>query len=375
MRAFWILFLPAAVYQVLAIVAALNHLRRRFIVRRGASGPQPPVSVLKPLRGLDPNTAEAFASQAAQNYPEFELLFGVADDADPAITEVLRLKERFPDVQIRLLVGHDALANGKVAVLSNLAKHARYPVWVVNDSDIKVTPGYLSEVAGPLADPSVGLVTCLYRAKAHTLPACWEALGVATDFMPSTLVAQLIGVREFGLGSTLAFRARDLEQAGGFAAIGDYLADDYQLAKRITELGKPALLSTYTVETSLGDATWYGGWQHQLRWARTIRASKGGGYSGLPMAHAGLWILLAFLTGAQGVALGLLGLRLLSALLGGWIVLGSNLVAGLFWLAPVWDLYSFAIWVASYAGREVRWRDGALQIDQQGRILKNEQRR
>ncbi len=125
-------------------------------------------------------------------------------------------------------------------------------------------------------------MTCPYRARAHTLAAAWESLGIAVDFMPSALVAPLVGVREFGLGSTLAFRAADLERAGGFAAIAEYLADDYQLAKRITALGKRAVLSTYTVETSLGEATWSGIWQHQLRWARTIRLSKGGGYAGLP---------------------------------------------------------------------------------------------
>ncbi len=185
-------------------------------------------------------------------------------------------------------------------------------------------PTYLSRVIEPLRDPRSALVTCLYRARAHTLPALWESLGIATDFMPSTLVAQLIGVREFGLGSTLAFRAADLERAGGFTAIGDYLADDYQLAKHITGQGKRALLSTYTVETSIGEPTWLGGWQHQLRWGRTIRASKGGGYAGLPLTHAGLWILLAFAAGAPGVAFALFALRMLSAVLGGCAVLGSR---------------------------------------------------
>jgi len=362
-------FLPAFAYQALAIVAALNHLRRRYRQRKLPELFQPPVSILKPLRGLDPNTLEAFVSQASVHYPEFELLFGVADPNDPAIPDVLRLQRQFPHTQIQLLIGHASLPNGKVGVLANLAKHARYPIWVVNDSDIRVTPEYLSRVVEPLREASVGLVTCLYKARAHTLPALWESLGVATDFMPSTLVAQLIGVREFGLGSTLAFRAADLERAGGFAAIGNYLADDYQLAKRITGQGKRALLSTYTVETSLGDATWLGSWEHQLRWARTIRASKGKGYAGLPVTHAGVWILLAFALSAKGLALGLLTLRILSAALGGCAVLESTAIAGIFWLAPVWDLYSFAVWLASYRGRDVRWRDRVLRIDRQGRIL------
>ncbi len=246
--------------------------------------------------------------------------------------------------------------------------NAKHAIWVINDSDIKVTPEYLSAVVAPLQDSSTGIVTCLYRARAHTAPALWESLGVATDFMPSTLVAQLIGVREFGLGSTLAFHASDLARAGGFAAIGDYLADDYQLAKHITRLGKKALLSTYTVETALGDATWKGSWQHQLRWARTIRACKGGGYAGLPITHAGVWVALAIASGALAPALVLLALRMLSALISSLWVLGSSQATALFWLAPAWDLYSFSIWLASYSGREVRWRDRVLSIDAQGKI-------
>ena len=371
MNRFAVIFLPALIYQTLAIIAGLNHLRRRYLfARQPKTSFRPAVSVLKPLRGLDPNTFEAFISQASQNYPEFELLFGVADNADPVIPEVRRLQAIFPEVPIRLLIGSEPLANGKAGVLANLARHARYSIWVINDSDIKVTDRYLPEIITPLSKPSISLVTCLYRARAHSLSALWEALGIATDFMPSTLVAQLIGVREFGLGSTLAFHSADLERVGGFEAIGDYLADDYQLAKRVTGFGKRAWLSTYTVETSLGDTSWRGGFQHQLRWARTIRASKGGGYAGLPITHTGIWILVALASGFKAIGFTLLAVRLLTALLSSWLVLESLQSASIFWLAPVLDLYSFAVWLASYAGREVRWRDRVMSIDRQGRILR-----
>ncbi len=262
----------------------------------------------------------------------------------------------------------DAL-NGKVGLLMELNRRARYPLRVVNDSDIKVGSNYLATVTAPLADPNVGVVTCLYRVKAHNLAAAWEALGIMTDFMPSTMVAQIVGVREFGLGSTLAFRAEDLEKTGGFAAFADYIADDYQLAKQITSLGKRVVLSTYVVETTLGDATWRGVWRHQLRWARTIRLSKGAAYAGLPITQAGFWAVIALLFGAQPLAWLLVGSRILSALFAG-LVLKSALAAELCWLAPLWDLYSFAIWLASYAGRTVRWRDRQLTIGPNGRILK-----
>ncbi len=367
MHLFWIVFLPAAVYQLLAIVAALGHLAKRLRPTAHAKF-CPGVSVLKPLYGIDPDTHNAFVSQIQQDYPEFEILFGARDENDPAASEVRRLRQEFPRAPVRLIIGAEPVPNGKVGVLMNLAPHARYPIWVVNDSDIKVGPDYLSRVVAPLADPSIGVVTCPYRARAHTLAAAWESLGIATDFMPSTLVAQQVGVREFGFGSTLAFRAGDLECAGGFAALAGHLADDYQLARRITALGKRALLSTYTVETSLGDATWSGVWQHQLRWARTIRFSKGRGYAGLPLTHAGLWALAAILTGAWWPAFLLLVLRCVSALLTGGFILQSRLAATCCWLAPVWDLYAFSVWAASYGGRTVRWRSRVFSIGSDGRI-------
>lgn len=368
MHLFWLVFLPAIAYQVAAIIAALRHLSKRAAFRPVQPDFSPGVSVLKPLRGIDPNTYSAFVSQIQQNYPNFEVLFGAHEEDDPAAQEVRRLQQQFPEAPIRLFIGGEPTPNGKIGVLMNLAQQARNSIWVINDSDIKVTADYLSQVVAPLADPSIGIVTCLYRAQAHTLAAAWESVGIATDFMPSTLVAQLIGVREFGLGSTLAFRAADLERSGGFAAVADYLADDYQVAKRITSLGKRAVLSTYTVETSLGDATWSGIWQHQLRWARTIRLSKGGGYAGLPITHAGLWAVIAIAFGAWPAAALLLLLRCVSACLTAVFVLQSRLAATFCWLAPVWDLYAFCIWVACYGGRTVCWRERVLSIDADGRI-------
>jgi ceramide glucosyltransferase len=368
-RRFWVIFLPAAVYQFLAIFAALRHLvRRRREQRNLSSRFCPGVSVLKPVYGLDPNTSQAFRSQIQQEYPQYELLFGIRRGDDPSAAEIRRLQAEFPDVPIRLVVGGADTPNGKAGVLMELARQARYPVQVVNDSDIKVTPAYLREVVAPLGDPSVGLVTCLYRATAGTVAGAWEALGIATDFMPSTLVAQLVGVREFGLGSTLAFRADDLEQAGGFGEVADYLADDYQIGKCIARLGKRVVVSTYTVETSVGDSTWAGIWRHQLRWARTIRFSKGAGYAGLPIAHAGLWITIALVTGAWVPAAILAATRIASAVLTGWFVLCSGIAGKFCWLAPVSDLYAFAVWLASYAGNQVRWRDQTLTIDREGRI-------
>ena len=198
------------------------------------------------------------------------MLFAARDAHDPAALEVARLQSKYPQAPVRFLQWRARNVESQSGLAGRTEQACAYPLRVVNDSDIKVDADYLATVTAPLADPQVGVVTCLYRVKAHNVQAAWEALGIMTDFMPSTMVAQLIGVREFGLGSTLAFRAEDLEKAGGFASSADYIADDYQLAKGITGLGKRVVLSTYVVETTLGDATWLGVWRHQLRWARTI---------------------------------------------------------------------------------------------------------
>ena len=364
----WLLFAPPAAYQLIAIAAGLRHLWRRARQRPACSSDLPGVSVLKPLRGIDPNTREAFVSQIRQRYPKFEVLFGVRDEEDPSVKVVRQLQGEYPDAAISLVIGAPDTPNGKVGSLLALSRQARYPIWVVNDSDIRVDPDYLRTVVAPLSDPTIGVVTCPYQAMAHTVPAAWESLGIATDFMPSILVAQLLGVREFGLGSTLAFRAEDLERVGGFAAIADYIADDYQLAKRITSLGKRAWLSTYVVETALGEASWSGVWFHQLRWARTIRASKGGGYAGLPITHAGVWAAALFGLRAPVPAILLLLLRIASAFLTGGVILRSPVAIRWCWITPMWDVYALAVWATSYMGREVRWRDRSLRINREGRI-------
>jgi ceramide glucosyltransferase len=360
----WLAFLPSLAYQLLSMAACLRQAFRKPYL----STFQPPVSILKPIRGLDPDMYSAFISQAQQNYPEFEILFGTADEADPAIPCIRQLQADYPAVPIHLHIGTEPAANAKVGVLSLLGRHARFPIWLVNDSDIRVTPAYLNEVVAPLKEAAVGLVTCLYRPAPYSAASSWEAFGIAIDFMPSTLVAPLVGVREFGLGSTLCFRAADFQAVGGFAAIRDYIADDYQLAKRIVHSGKRAYLSHYVVETSLGDSTWAGVWEHQLRWARTIRASKGPGFAGLPLTYTGVWIVAALYLHLWPVAAALFFLRVLAALASGWLVL--RLKRSVFWaaLAPLWDLYAFLVWLASYKSRQIRWRDRRLRISPDGRL-------
>ncbi len=363
----WILLVlayAAAAYQVLAIIAALSH-RGRPSLTGSATG----VSILKPVYGADPGFYEAIRSHAVQGFREFEILFGIADPKDAARGEIERLIREFPGVSIRLVVCSTEAPNRKAGVLMDLAREARYSILIVNDSDISVPPGYLSDVTAPLVDPEIGLVTCLYRAEAHDWPSRFEALAIATDFAPSTLVAPLFGVSEFGLGSTLAFRKTDLDAIGGFAAIAGYLADDYQLGRRLHQLGRKNILSHVVVSTRLSAGSWRSAWKHQLRWARTIRLSRGGGYLGLPITFATVWAIAAACGGLWWTAAALLAIRLAMALTCGWLVLGSADVWKYCYAIPMRDLWGVAVWAVGLFGKTVEWRGRRLQLDKQGRIL------
>lgn len=353
----------AAAYQLLAIAGALKHLAKED----PAPHTLPPVSILKPLRGLDPNLGEALRSHVLLDYPEYEVLIGLADPADPAAEEARRLAAEYPD-RVRLVRVSTPAPNGKVGALIDLAQAARHRLLLVNDSDIRVTPDYLRRLAGWIEDPEVGLVTCLYRAAARHWPGRWEALGIATDFAPSVLVAPFAGVVEFGLGSTLLFRREDLAAAGGFEALAGYLADDYQLGKRITRLGRKVVLARLAVETCLSGSSWAEVWRHQVRWARTIRVSRGA-YLGLPVTNASLWALAAFAAGAWWAGAGLLALRLASGLLSGWAVLKSPDVARYAAWMPLRDLWGFAVWIWGLWGDTVEWRGQRLRLTRDGRIL------
>lgn len=364
----WLLIVvvfAACAYQLVAITAVL----RQLFAGGAGSEFRPPVSVLKPVHGVDPRFDEAIRSHAAQDYPEFELLFGVNDPADPAIPYIKRLQAGFPSRRIELIVSRAAAGNPKVGVLADLARAARHPVWLVNDGDIRVPPDYLGRVAAPLADPMVGLVTCLYRARPETAPAWWEALGIAVDFAPSTLVAPLVGVREFGLGATLVFRAADWDEMGGFEEIRDYLADDYQLAKRLTTgLNRRAAMSEVIVDTGISYPNWHSLWKHQVRWARTIRVSRPGGYLGLPLTQAGLWAAVALAFGHPTLAFPLLAVRILMAAASGILLERSPVAAAGFLLAPLWDVWAFAVWLAGLAGREVEWRGERFRLTPGGKL-------
>ena len=360
--------LASAAYWVLAIMAAIGW-GRRFRLPRTASPPTAPVSILKPVHGRDPHFYEAIRSHALQDYPRYEILFGIGSADDPAADDIRRLIAEFPALDIRLIVTSTRMPNAKVGVLADLAAQARHPLLLINDSDITVAPDYLRQVTALLDQPHAGLVTCLYRAQSDNRPGRWEALGVATEFAPSVLVARMLGSVEFALGSTMLLRAEDLRRIGGFPSIGDYLADDYQLGRRIRALGLRVVFAPAIVETHLGGATWAEVWRHQLRWSRGIRVSRPGGYFGYLVTHATLWSVVAIAVGAWPAGVAALSIRLLAGIWVGWGVLRDpGTLRRAFWI-PFRDLWGFAIWLCGLAGNTVEWRGARIRLSPDGKIL------
>lgn len=363
----WLLFLLfgiAAAYQL----AALIGLARYSFPRSNRPDYTPGISILKPVRGLDDSLESALRSHAQLEYPRFEVLIGVESMDDPAVPVVQKIIAEHPDTAVRLLPCSTSKPNAKAGKLVDLERQASYDILLVNDSDITVPRHYLRHVVSPLSDVGIGLVTCPYRAIAGSWAGRWEALGIATDFIPSTLVAPMMGIKEFGLGSTLCFRRKDLQAIGGFDSIADYIADDYQLARRITGLGLRAYMSEVVVETHLNSPTWKQVWHHQVRWSRTIRVSRCDGHAGLPVTHAGLWSLVLGALGAWELAAVLWILRSFTGLCG---CLTLRYWPGVFLapIVPLWDVFAFLVWAAGLRGDKVVWRSGRMRLSPDGRII------
>lgn len=365
-------------YFIAALWAARSFMRRRPPVAEFAPG----VSILKPLKGFDPAMYEAFASHCRQQYAgEYELLFGVSDLNDPAVAAVERLKAEFPERNIRLIVCPEKLGmNGKIGNVIQLAAQARYDYLIVNDSDIHVSPRYLSRIMGGFAGTergkTVGMVTAPYRGSAHrTIGSKMEALGIATDFFPGVLTALLLdrGMR-FGLGSTLAVSREALAAAGGFEAVVDALADDYQLGARIHKAGYAVRLSREVVATSVPAYGLHDFFAHQLRWARAVRDSRKLGYLGMVVTFGLPWAVFNLIAAGFSLdSIALLSLtvaaRVTVALAAGVGILEDRQVLRDLWLLPLRDFCALWVWVWSFAGNSVTWR-GERFLLRDGKLVK-----
>lgn len=332
----------------------------------------PPVSILKPIKGVEADAYECLLSFVRQDYPDYEVLIGVLGPDDPAVGVAARLQREYPHL-VRLVVAEPIGYNNKVSILHALAAQARHPVLVVADSDMRVGPDYLRRVVSPLRDPSVALVTCAYVGdKAVTLTARLEALYMGATFLPMVMVARRYLNMRFATGATDAFRAADLERIGGFRALADYLADDFQLGYQLSANGGRVVLSDYIPRVVLGKTTFRDQWHREVRWARCNRVSR-------PLEYPALLVTLAVplalvLALAKGFAAPFLWILVASLLIRWWVAwqvsgyTGDEATRRNLGLLPLRDGLTAAVWVAGGIGRSIQWRGERYSLRPGGKL-------
>jgi ceramide glucosyltransferase len=362
------LLVGSLVYCVLTIVAAVRY--------RGVKPPplrdRVPISILKPLAGIDDGMEENLRTFFEQKYPDFEILFAVRTPDDPAISVVEPLRARYPGVASRLIVtGEPPYPNAKVYSLDRMLAAARHDLLVMSDSDIRVTPDMLAVIAAEFQDAKLGLATCPYRAvPGWSFWNTLEAVGLNTEFIGGVLVARMLDGMKFALGPTIAARRATLEGIGGFDAVKDFLAEDFVMGNLAAARGDGVILSSYVIEHHIGAHTLQANLRHRLRWNRSTRRSRPAGYVGqlftnpLPLAL----LLWAVRPEWWPVAAAAVFLRAAAGLATAGYVLHDPLTARLFLLVPLQDVLSFAMWLAGFFGNTILWRGRKYYLQPDGRF-------
>jgi len=365
--------LSSAVFLGLALLGVLRFradVRNQFSSIRD-DAQLPPVSVLKPVHGLEARLRENIESFFRQDYPDYEILFA-ADEADDAALEVVReVCGRYPHIRTRVLVTGTPWPNPVVYSFHCLAEAAAHDILVTTDSDVEVDPRYLREIVPPLLDPQVGMVTCVYRGKnAAGFFSGLTAIGMSVEMTAGVLVANLLEGMKFGLGPTTVVRKDALASVGGYTALQDYIAYDFAIGNLIAKAGYRVVLSGHVIDHVVNQKSFRRMWQNQLRWAQTTRYSRPKGHFGSGLIFAMPYGLLGFFAagflGHWGVGIVLLSAavlnRLLEAWLVGWIVVRDPQIRRAPWLYPLRDLLGFMVWFASYLNLRYVWRDSRFEL-------------
>jgi ceramide glucosyltransferase len=353
-------------YYLIAIIAAGRFFRKRM---PDASDFSPAVSILKPIRGLDREAYENFASFCRQDYPDFEILFCATDKEDPAVPVIEQLILDFPSRPVRLLIGSDPLGvSDKVNKLSRMVREAAHEIILVSDSDVRVDPGFLRAVAGPFRDAKVGGVTCLYRGITDgSFAADLEALGNSTDFAAGVLVAWLFGGVKFMLGAVMVTTKTRLAGIGGFEAMADHFSDDYELGSRISACGYRIELSPFPVSIVYPRQTLRDAFRQQVRWNLSVRYSRPWGHFGLIFTQGLAWFVLALCLlnswlAVAGYAAAYALLHTDVALSVGARGMGDYLVRQKQWMLPFRGVFAFLAWVASFFPQRIHWRGQEFRV-------------
>jgi len=358
----------------------LASLRFRSRTRKAHTLPDvcPPVSLLKPLCGMEANLESNLASFFQQDYPIFELIFAARTENDPALGVVRSLRERFPQVPVKVVTtGEPRHANAKVCSLMKMYAGASYNYLVISDSDVRVAPTCVREVVRPLLQPAIGLVTCLYRGV--PTGGFWsrlEALGMSVEMTSGVLVADLLEGMKFALGPTMATRRDVLDRVGGFGILADYCSDDYVLGAAVYGAGKNVMLSDHVVEHVVINRSFRGSLQHQARWMKSTRFSRVWGHLGSVLTFSVPFGVLGFFAAIQQhrPSLGIAFLsaaclnRMMLALTAGWAVVRDRRSLLFGWLYPLRDLMGFGFWCASFLGRTILWRGDRYRLEHGGRM-------
>jgi ceramide glucosyltransferase len=358
------------VYYLMTLWVCVSHFRRRTPAAHGPSGYSPPISILKPVRGLDRGAYENFASFCEQDYPEYEVLFCVSSRSDPSAEVIERLQSSYPERRIQLLFGgFPAGTSDKLNNLCRLVKEARYGLLVISDSDIRVEPNYLREVAAAFADPEVGAVTVLFRSVIDgALGPRLDAAGSGVDFASRALLAERLEGIRFTLGFTMATTKRRLAEIGGFEAFASHYVDDYELGRRVAQHGHRVELAGTIVSMVYSHETLSEFLRHELRWMIGLRSVRPAGHAAMGFTFGLPWTIFAVATApsttlAETYVLAYLLLRFaVSVTVGVW-GLKDTVVKGNWWLAPLRELANFGVWVASFCTNRISWRGTDFRIE------------
>jgi ceramide glucosyltransferase len=359
------------VVAMLAVVRFFSPERRKKLCSY-----TPPVSVLKPVRGVDFASYENFQSFCRQDYPEYEILFCVNELDDPAVPLIRRLMAENPERSVRLYSNAPQIgSNRKVNNLVVLARAAKYEVIVQSDGDVRVDPNYLREMVAPFERPETGVVSCLYRGV--TQKNIWaeiEALGAATDFSASVLVAAWTEGVTFALGASVATTKTWLSKIGGYEALANVLADDYEIGNRVAKAGGRVMVSREVVVTMYPALTFAEFWQHQSRWARTVRLCRPASYVGLLFTHGLFWAVIgALLTNSAAGIAEFFGayfvLRLALAWTSGVWALRDETARRKLWLVPLRDAVHFVVWIGSFFSSRITWGEAEFRLAANGEMV------
>ncbi len=367
----------STVYLFLVLEAARRFLREITVEKEPEAWPF--VTVLKPLHGTEPHLDRNLESFFRQDYPDFEIVFGMRNSKDPALSIVESLQRKYPGVRSKVVLsGEPGYPNAKVFALEKMVAESSGNYLMITDSDVCVEPNCIKEVIAPLLRPGVGVVTCLYRG----VPAggFWsglEALGMSVELPSGVLVAKMLEGMRFALGPTMATRRDIIDSVGGIAALGHYCADDYILGNLAYKLGKTVVLSHHVIGHVAMNKSLRSSIAHQVRWMRSTRFSRQAGHIGTGLTYAVpfglLGIMASFAAGWESLGIGLLAWavlnRVIQSIAIGWGVAGDRRSLDFCWLYPLRDLLGFFVWCASFAGSEIVWRNERYQLVTDGKMV------